>query len=175
MAECDALIEWAQTSQEPHRPVGEAAFGKHLEYLAALPSKNIDEDLGRKSATVYYALLKDYPAEAIAHMVRRACETLDWFPTPRQCLELVATYRAPTTEQEQALLICREFAEEQFAQWLENVRNGQPIGDVPARWMRIAVERGLMRVLADGRFVSRALYHGPVRPVSAVVRVDLAA
>ena len=171
MAECDALAEWAEASRTPPQPVSESAFGKHFEYLSVLPSKNVDEDLGRKSATVYYALLGGHSAGAISYLVRRATETLDWYPTPKQCLDIVAGYRAPPTEQEQALLICREFAEEQFAQWLENVRNGQPIGDVPERWMRIAVERGAMRVLADGRFVSRALYHGPVRPISAVVRV----
>lgn len=171
MAECDALIEWAEATQTPPRPVGEIAFGKHFEYLSVLPSKNVDEALGEKSATVYYALLGGYSAGAISYLVRRATETLDWYPTPKQCLDIIAGYREPISEQDRALLLCREFAEEQFAQWLENIRNGQPIGDVPERWMRIAVERGAMRVLAVGRFVSRALYHGPVRPISAVARL----
>ncbi|MFX9023888.1 hypothetical protein ABTN14_20080, partial [Acinetobacter baumannii] len=30
-----------------------------------------------------------YPAEAIGYMVRTVLETCDWFPSPRQCLDIL--------------------------------------------------------------------------------------
>ena len=174
MAECSALAEWAEEHADRggRVPASQEEIEDCLEYLAAaLPSKNIDAEAGYKRFTVYVAVLGNCTVDELRHMSLEAIRTLDWFPTAKQCLGLVASFLPPVSERDRVLRICGDFAQASFDQWLENIRNGQPIGDVPERWMRIAVERGAMRVLSDGRFVSRALYHGPVRSISAVVRM----
>lgn len=161
--ECNALREWAQTTPcEVPQPASSDQLAKHLSFMAAaLPSKNVDDTTGKMRATVYASLLRGYPNEALAFMARRACQSLDWFPTPKQCLELLAEYKQPESAQTKALRLCQDFTSTQFDRWLANVRDGQEPGDVPESWMRIAVEQGVMRRLDDGSYVSRALYQGP--------------
>ena len=93
-------------------------------------------------------------------MARRPCETLKWFPSPKQCLDLLAEYRPPESPQTAALIACDAFMHRTFADWMRQMRCGAQIGDVPDRWKRIAVEDGPVRRLEDGSYVSRALYHG---------------
>jgi len=161
--ECAALREWAESLPvEIQRPATQDQVERHLEFLAAtLPAKAIDNEAGKRRFAVYVSLLGSYSNEALQYMAREACRKYDWFPTPRQCLELVAEYRPPVSERETTLRLCSDFAQAQFDRWLANVRDGQEPGDVPESWMRIAVEQGVMRRLDNGSYVSRALYQGP--------------
>lgn len=167
--ECRALREWAQHAPvAPPQPATIEQLAEHLKFLAAaLPSKNVDDINGKMKASVYAALLGGYSNDALKFMARSACATLDWFPTPRQCLDLIAAYRPPVSDQETALRLCQDYSNDQFERWYGNVKAGQPIGDVPEQWMQIAVERGAMRRLSNGSFVSRALYYGPTKPYVA--------
>lgn len=167
--ECNALRERAQTSQ-PERPAAATIdqLARHLEFMAAaLPSKGLDEMSGKRKAAVYASILGGQSNEALAYMARTACMTLDWFPTPRQCLDIIADYRPPVSDQEVAIRLCQDYTSNQFDRWIANLTDGQPVGDVPEQWKRIAVEQGAMRRLSDGSYVSRALYHGPYKPVAA--------
>lgn len=165
LAEADALREWALATL-PERPEGATLdqLARHLEFIAAvLPSRANDVETGRKRVAVYASILSGHSNEALAHMARRACESLEWFPSPKQCLEFLAEYRTPRSDQETALLTCAAFTHKSFDAWIRDLREGGPIGDVPDQWKRIAVEQGAMRHLG-GVYVSRALYHGPPRP-----------
>lgn len=161
--ECASLREWAQNSPSERQPAApREVLAKHLSFMAAaLPSKGLDEMSGKMKVAVYASLLGGFSNEALAFMARSACQTLNWFPTPRQCLEIIADYRPPETDQETALRLCQAYTSETFERWISNVIDGQPIGDVPDQWKRIAVEQGALRRLSDGNYVSRALYHGP--------------
>jgi len=164
MEECDALREWAHSTTPLHVPATRAELNRHIEFMnATLPSKNADVETGKMRLAVYFSILSGYTNEALAFMSRTACTTLDWFPTPKQCLEILAQYRAPISEQADAILICQQFTQDAFDTWLCNVADGQPIGDVPDQWKRIAVERGVLRRMEDGSFVIRSLYHGPFK------------
>lgn len=160
------LLEWAQSTPiEAPAPATQDQLAKHLQFMAAtLPSKALDETAGKMRVAVYGSLLSGYSNEALAFMARQACKTLDWFPTPRQCLDLIADYRPPVSDQETALRLCQDYTVGKFDSWFENVSAGQPIGDVPAQWVRIAVERGVLRRLEDGSHVCRAFYQGPRFP-----------
>jgi len=158
-----ALREWAQNSPSERQPAApREVLAKHLSFMAAaLPSKGLDDISGKMKVAVYASLLGGFSSEALAFMARTACQTHNWFPTPRQCLEIIADYRPPETDQETALRLCQAYTSETFERWIGNVIDGQPIGDVPDQWKRIAVEQGALRRLSDGSYVSRALYHGP--------------
>jgi hypothetical protein len=166
--ECNALREWAQnTPLVAPPPATTEQLARHLAFMAAaLPSKSVDDVSGKMRVAVYASLLSGYTNAALAFMARAACQTLDWFPTPRQCLDLIAGYRPPVSDQETALRLCQDYTSGQFDRWMTNLADGQPIGSVPEHWKRIAVEQGALRRLSDGSFVSRALYHGPSKPWS---------
>lgn len=172
MAECRALAAWAEALPIAiPQPVTVEQLERHLGFLAAtLPAKNVDDDAGRRRFAVYVTVLQPHPADAIAYMARRAVETLDWFPTPRQCLDLIGEFRRPSSEREATLRLCSAYAVDALERWLAAVRAGGDVGDVPNQWQRIAVEQGVMRRLSDGSMVSRARYHGPVKPYAAPKR-----
>jgi len=167
--ECRALKAWADA--EPVRSTVRASYEqieRHLEYLATtLPSQAVDDESGKRRFAVYCSLLGEFSNEALQFMSREACRTLEWFPTPKQCLSIIAKYRPPISDRDRALLLCSDFTQSQFERWIANLREGQPIGDVPDQWKRIAVEQGIARRLDDGRYVSRALYVGPLKPYVA--------
>lgn len=165
MEEADALRDWASlTSPAPAAPATHDQLARHLEFMqAALPSRANDAETGRKRFAVYATILSGKSNEALAFMARRACETLEWFPSPKQCLDILAEYRPPAPPQSHALIACRQFTAARFDEWLAALRDGGEVGDVPERWQRIAVEQGVMRRLEDGTMVSRSLYNGPPR------------
>ena len=166
-AEYRELLAFASSPAPEPEPATTEQLSRHLEFMAAvLPSKGVDADTGRKRSAVYAAILGDRTNAALAFMARRACETLDWMPTPRQCLEILRDYIPPADARSTALRLCQDYQHDRFETWAENVRAGQPIGDVPDQWLRIGIEQGFLRRLDDDSVVSRALYQGPLLPVA---------
>lgn len=163
MAECRAITAWANATMPRHVPATPKQLTRRLEYLEAmLPRRATDDDAGELRTAGYLALLQGQSDDAMRHLVREACQTLDWFPTAKQCLAILATYRKPMPEQEQALIACQHFAQAAFEGWLANVGDGQPVGDVPDTWLRFAVDRAVLRRLSNGAYVARSLYYGPL-------------
>jgi hypothetical protein len=170
MAECNALAEWAEslpiTAPAPASP---AALTKNLQLMqAALPARSVDEAAGERRTAVYLAVLQSYSLDAIKFLTERAIRTLQWFPTPKDCLDILAEYRPPVSERAATLQICGRFRQHAFDQWEVNVRAGQPIGNVPDQWLRIGEAQGYLRRLADGVYVPRQAYAGPLMPVPAL-------
>lgn len=135
-------------------------FAKIFKYLAdALPSRATDEESGRTKLTVYASILGHFSNDALAFMARRACETLDWFPTPKQCLEILRDYPAPQPPRATAERYCFEYRQAQMEGFLSALRDGTAttdmLGDKPDQWLRIANERGYLRKLPDGSYIIR--------------------
>ena len=162
MAQCRALAEWARALPEARTPAAtNDQLERHLEFLGAtLPTKNVDIESGKMRYAVYASVLGSYSNDALKFMSRRVVETLDWFPTPRQCLTILADYREPESERTDVLALCARFAQDALEQWLDNVRAGQDLGDVPDRWLRIGVAQGVVRRLDDGSHIPRAAMVG---------------
>lgn len=162
--EARVIAAWAEATMPHHAPASASRVSKCLEELDAMfPRQAQSEASGELRTAGYLALLMGHSNAALSYMVREACRQFNWFPTAKQLLDILAEYRAPQSEQAVALLECERFAHAAFGTWFENVSAGQPIGDVPEQWCRIAVERGVVRRLSDGSYVSRALYHGPFK------------
>lgn len=158
--EIKALKVWADVQDDRPEPASVNQIAKHLSFMAAtLPSKATDEDSGKMRVAVYSRLLGDFSNHALAYMARKALETLDWFPTPRQCLEILQGYRPPLTEKDEALQLCHHFWQGRFEDWHTAVRDGTAdqatIDNAPKQWRMIAMERGLLRLMPDGSFVLR--------------------
>ena len=160
--EARALRAWAESEPATAEPATTSQISKHLSFIAAtLPSKNQDEESGRQRVAVYSRLLAGYSNDAMAFMARRACETLDWFPTPRQCLEILDRYSPPASDRDRALTFCHAFGQKQFEDFIASFESGEATDEtvalVPDQWRRIAVERCYLRRMPDGAYVIRKL------------------
>lgn len=157
-AEARELAEWAR-SQPLTPPVTMEQLGRHLAYMqVALPSRAMDTDAGRMRTAVYARLLGGYTNDALAFMARTACTTLDWFPTPHQCLEILKGYTPPISASERALRLCSSYSQARFEEWLARLSAGEmsqsEVDAANERWRKIAWERGLLR-LDGNRLVIR--------------------
>ena len=155
-SECDELRSIALAMPAEHILVNSRELAKHLQYIeATLPSKNIEEQSGQMRMAVYARLLGGYTNAALSYMTQRVCSELDWFPTPHQCLAILADYQPPATRKDKALAICSQHTQTKFEQWIAALQNGGgDLGGKPDRWLRIATERGYLRY-KDGEYVRR--------------------
>jgi hypothetical protein len=158
MDECRALRAWAETLPVAPPAIETDRFAARIKHMhATLPSRHVDTMTGAQRAAMYYAILGHRSDDAIRFMVRRACETLAWFPPPVQCLEILSEYCEPATRRDIAFSLCRDFVQERFEQWMAALRDGtaDSIGDVPEKWRRIAAERGYLRLMPDRTYAIR--------------------
>lgn len=160
VAECHALKEWADSQPDGPVPITPERLGEHLSFMsAALPRQAQDRSGGERKLTVYAAIIGKFSDEAIAFMARRACETLNWFPTPNQCLEILAAYTAAPGERDQALHYCQKFwqgrLEAFMAALAAGVADQAMVDEVPRQWRMIAMEKGYLRQIEDGSFIIR--------------------
>lgn len=148
--EADRLMAWAMSIPVQPEPCDVSAIAVQLDYMrAALPSRSVDEEDGKKRLAVYVKLLRPFSEAALAHMARRACEELDWFPTPRWCVEAARSHRAPSKDRETALALCSRFRQQIFTDWLRRLRAGDvdqaEIDAAPKRHRLLAEDQGLLR------------------------------
>jgi hypothetical protein len=158
--ECRALREWAESAPGRAVPATTDQLAKHLSFMAStLPAKPVDDASGRERVAVYAKLLGGYDNAALGYMAIEACKTLNWFPTPKQCLDILKGYAVPDTDRSLALSYCARFTQARFDKWMRLVMVGgaseNEIAIVPERWRRIAEERGGLRRLEDGRYEIR--------------------
>lgn len=160
--EAKALSAWAETQDERLHPASPLQITKHLTFLGAtLPSKAQDDTTGKMRFSVYSSILGSYSNDALAYMARRACAELDWFPTPRQCLELIQHYRPPVTDKDEALTLCHRYWQGKFEDFIFDLKHGasdqETVDSVPRRWRKIAMERGFLRwINEEQRYVIRS-------------------
>ncbi|WP_084733014.1 hypothetical protein [Sphingobium chungbukense] len=153
--ECFALKVWADAQDDRPAPASPLQITKHLTFMAAtLPSKSTDDESGKMRVAVYSKILGAYSNEALAYMARRACSEMQWFPTPRQCLELVRQYQPPVSEKVEALALCHRFWEGKFDDFIFELEQGiaqqEMIDAAPLNWRKIAMERGFLRWVPEG-------------------------
>lgn len=158
--EARALREWADAQPNGVTPATTQQLAGHLSYIAAaLPRQAADEITGKKRTVVYARILGSYSNEALAYLARTACETLEWFPTPKKCLDILATFTPAPGDKDKALSLCQQFWQSRFEQFAGSLRDGTAqqadVDAVPEQWRRIAVERGYLRCLGEGRYVIR--------------------
>ena len=150
VSECDELRELALAMPTEHIPAAPSELAEQLQYIrATLPTQNTDEQAGQMRMVVYAGLLGGYTKDALSYMTQRVCRELDWFPTPRQCLEILADYRPRATQKDIALRICAKHTRARFDQWIAALRTGgdADIEGVPDGWLQIAETQGYLRCI----------------------------
>ena len=157
VAECDELRSIALAMPVESIPVETRELAKQLQFIeATLPSKNTDEQSGQMRTAVYARILGGYTKEALSYMTERVCKELDWFPTPRQCLQILDAYTPPASKKDKALQICANHTQARFDEFVMSLRCNEPVElkDKPERWLRIAEAQGYLR-FADGEYTIR--------------------
>lgn len=157
--EAAALRQWAEAEPDKPEPATVDQLSRHLAFMAAtLPSKNVDDQTGRMRTAVYARILGSYSNDALAYMARTACMALDWFPTPRQCLEILKDYTPPISDRDRALMLCSAYSQARFNDWIARLERGEvdqsEVDTIHERWRMMAWERGLLRLDGD-RLVRR--------------------
>jgi len=151
-AECDELMGMALSLQDNTEAASPQQFAKHLQFIrATLPTQYSDDQAGQQRTAVYARILGGYSNAALSYMTERVCRELDWFPTPHQCLTILADYRPSATRKDKALRLCANHTQAKFDEWMQALRDGgAPIEGKPERWLRIATERGYLRRTETG-------------------------
>lgn len=147
--EARRLEKWAERQPVRWAPLTVDKLADQLGYMdAVLPSKMADTDKGRRRATVYASVLGEYSEHAIRYMVNRAIRELKWFPTPSECLAILADHNDPETPRQRAFAMLQGFAQTRFEDFIRQLRDrkGTPelIAKAPDQWRRIAVEQGYL-------------------------------
>ena len=152
VAECDELRAIALAMPEEHAPIESRELARQLQFIeATLPSKNTDEQSGQMRTAVYARIRGGYSKEALSYMTQRVCRELDWFPTPHQCLDILADYNPPVSRKDKALRICANHTQARFDEFIEALRKKDKVDltDKPERWLRIATEQGYLKFTDD--------------------------
>lgn len=164
MAELEAVANEPLPRQEP---CDAAHFAKCMRSLSLLPSRADDETKGELRLAIYQRMLGHNPNGAISYLVERALAELNWFPSPKQCLDILADWKEPVSkERRRRDIACNLIAGErrmrfEDAMYAMQARelHGDALDAIPERWKLIAVERGYLRLAPDG-FIVR---HEPKR------------
>lgn len=165
--EARKLKEWAARQPIHVQPATFEQISQHLDFIkTVLPTQKNDEISGKMRVTVYASILSDFTNDALAYMVNRACRELDWFPTPRQCLEILKDWQQPVSVQERVNSLCLTYWQGRFDAFIDALKDGSAtildLENAQERWKRIAVDRGHLRRMDDGSYVIRSKWHGPI-------------
>lgn len=149
---------WAETVPHFEPPATAQEIARHLEFLSAtLPSRNTDVETAKMRFAVYARMLAGHSNAALAFMAQEACKNFDWFPTPRQCLEILERYVRPASNRDVALHLVHQYRAAKFDEWIDRIpeMTDAEINAAPDRWKAIADCRMLIRRTDDGSYIKR--------------------
>ncbi|MGR4893358.1 hypothetical protein ACIPPQ_20225 [Sphingopyxis sp. LARHCG72] len=145
-------------------PCDAADFAKLMRSLSILPSRADDEVTGKLRLSIYHRMMGQYPRAAIAFMVEEAMKRFDWFPTPRQCLDILADWRDhdAVVHKHRTVMAASAVRQERQARLGDIMESldrreldqGQ-IDALPDQVKQIAAERGFLRLYDDGVYRAR--------------------
>lgn len=139
-------------------------FEKSMRALATLPSRAEDDIRGELRFAIYRKLLGKYSKAAISHLVETALTTLDWFPTPRQCLAILGDWRerdvvAHKHRTAMAASAVRQERQARLGEVMDaldrRALDQEQIDALPDQVKEIGAERGFLRLHDDGIYRAR--------------------
>lgn len=143
-------------------PCDAEEFAKLMRTLATMNSRADDDDTGKLRLAVLRRVIGHYPREAVAFMVEQAITTLDWFPTPKQCLDILAGWKRndePAQRKASAIKMVRAERRARFDEVMRTLERREyaqaAIDALPAQIRSIAAERGFLRLHDDGVYRAR--------------------
>lgn len=160
-----ALTELAAIADSPPLallPCDGEEFTKLILTMSTMARRADDEATGKLRLAILRRVIGHHPREAIAYMVEKAITTLEWFPSPKQCLDILAGWkRSDEAVQRHASAIRLVRAERQarFDDIMHALEQRQldqaAIDALPDKIRSIAAERGFLRLHDDGVYRAR--------------------
>lgn len=147
-------------------PCDASDFAKLMRSLSILPSRADDEVTGKLRLGIYHRMMGQYPRAAIAYMVETALSTLDWFPTPKQCLEILSGWKdREAVEHKHRTMMAASAVRQERQSRLNDVMEAlyrrdldqAQIDALPDQVKAIGAERGFLRLHDDGVYRARPL------------------
>lgn len=141
-------------------------FEKSMRALAILPSRSEDDVRGELKFAIYRRMLGKYSKPAISHLVETALATLDWFPTPKQCLEILSGWRdRDAVEHKHRTAMAASAVRQERQARLGEVMDAldrraldqEQIDALPDQVKEIGAERGFLRLHDDGVYRARPI------------------
>ncbi len=145
-------------------PCDDDHFAKLMRSLAILPRRADDGAKGELRAAVYQRMLGHYPRQALGFMVETALVELEWFPSVKQCLDILGRWE----RRDDAVRAQREAGNAARAEGRARFRDTMAalecreldqaaIDAMPQRMREIGAERGFLRLHEDGVYRPRPL------------------
>lgn len=178
-----AMVEEVARSSLPVLPpCDETHFVRCYRLMLTLPRKADDELTGTARLNLYTRMLGSYPTEAINHLAEQAIASCDWFPTPKQCLDILAGWKRtddPAQIKAKAGILARRErqarADDMLAALDRREMTQAEIDALPLRIKRIAAERCTLWAWPDGRFTVRKDWRAMTEAEAEADRREVAA
>lgn len=139
-------------------------FTKLIMTMGTMARRADDETTGKLRLAILRRVIGQYPREAIAYMVETAITTLEWFPSPKQCLDILAGWKRNDEAVQAKASAVASVRAERLARFddvmsaLERREVDQAgIDALPERVRAIGMERGFLRLHDDGVYRARPL------------------
>lgn len=145
-------------------PCDDGKFNQFMRTLATLARRASDDDKGELLVAIYRRMLGHYPRDALAFMVETAIVECDWFPSVKQCLEILSRWKrndGDVQSRSRAAVIVREEHRARFDEIMGALERREiddnELGTLSIRMLKIAAERGYVRLNDDGFYRVRPL------------------
>lgn len=132
--------------------------------LSMLPRRGDDEATGKLRVAIYRRMLGQHSKEAIMFMTERAIATLDWFPTPKQCLDILAGWKrndGDVQSRARAATLVRDELRARFDEIMGALErrdlDQEAIDALPPKVRVVGAERGFLRLHDDGVYRARPI------------------
>lgn len=139
-------------------------FNKSMRAMSMLPRRGDDETTGELRVEIYQAMLGHYPNAAIRFLSATALAELEWFPSPKQCLEILARWKRNDGEGQKrtrSAAMVRAEHQARFDEIMGRLERREfdetDLAALPARILGIGAERGFLRLHDDGVYRARLL------------------
>jgi hypothetical protein len=137
-------------------------FEKSLRAMSILPRRADDEVKGELRLNLYRRMIGHYPREAMSFLAEQSLATLDWFPSPKQCLDILARWvrkDADVQRQASALRMVRAERQARFDDVMRALERREVDQDgidaLSVNVRVVAAERGFLRLHDDGIYRAR--------------------
>lgn len=137
-------------------------FEKSMRALALLPRRADDDMKGELRIAIYRRMIGGYSKEAISFLAETALAELEWFPSPKQCLDILARWKRndeAVHKQAMAGKLARAERQARFDDTMGALDRREldqaQIDALPERMRDIAAERGFLRRHDDGVYRAR--------------------
>jgi hypothetical protein len=140
----------------------EVHFLRCLRSMSLLPRRAEDELTGELRTALYRRHLGHFSRDAMSYLAETSTRQCQWFPTPRECLEILETWSGddgPARAKKLASSLAWQERQARFDDAMSLLATGDVeqawIEALPERWKQIAEARMLLWQHADGSFTQR--------------------